>query len=117
LTVNGDPVRLKQCVLNLLSNAMKFTPVGGEIQITAAPAAAGMAGLWVADTGVGIAADEMARALTPFGQTSARLQSGQSGAGLGLPITKAIVEQHGGVLRLESAVGKGTTAAILLPEV
>jgi two-component system, cell cycle sensor histidine kinase PleC len=116
LLVIGDPVRLKQCMLNLLSNAMKFTPVEGEIRLTATPAGPGLAGLWVADTGVGIAPDELERAMAPFCQTSARAQSGHTGAGLGLPITKQIVERHGGTLTLTSALGQGTTAAILLPE-
>lgn len=113
--IKGDRLRLKQVLLNLLSNALKFTPPGGSIVITLPVPEFGMACLAVSDTGVGIAPDEIERAFAPFMQTSARPQNGQRGTGLGLPIARLIAERHGGAVSLDSVLGTGTTATIRLP--
>jgi two-component system, sensor histidine kinase len=113
--IKGDRLKLKQVILNLLSNAMKFTPAGGAVRISLTPPDFGMATVAVADTGVGISPDEIERALAPFGQTSAKPQNGQRGTGLGLLIARLIVERHGGLLSLESALGQGTVVTVRLP--
>lgn len=115
LYLRADRLKLKQVILNLLSNSLKFTPTGGSIQITLAAPDFGMASVAVSDNGVGIAPDEIERAFAPFGQTTAKPQNGQRGTGLGLPIARLIVERHGGLLSLDSAVGKGTTVTVRLP--
>jgi two-component system, sensor histidine kinase len=115
LTIHADRLRLKQVFLNLLSNALKFTPAGGQITLALPKTGFGMATVKVIDTGVGIAPEEISRAFAPFGQTSSKSQNGQRGTGLGLPIARLIVERHGGMLTLESDLGRGTTALVRLP--
>jgi signal transduction histidine kinase len=113
--IKGDRLKLKQVFLNLLSNAMKFTPAGGTIRVSLPVPCFGMAAASVSDTGVGIAPNEIERALAPFGQTSATPYNGQRGTGLGLPIARLIVERHGGTLSLESTLGVGTAVSVRLP--
>lgn len=113
--MKGDRLKLKQVILNLLSNALKFTPSGETVRVALTAPAYGMATIAVADTGVGIAPEEIERAFAPFGQTSAKPQNGQRGTGLGLPIARLIVERHGGTLSLESAIGQGTVVTVRLP--
>ena len=112
--VQADARRLKQILLNLLSNAVKFTPAGGHIRIEAALEEEGLR-VSVSDTGIGIAPEDLEKALRPFGQIDSRLARKYEGTGLGLPLTKSMIELHGGRLTLESAAGRGTTAAIWLP--
>ncbi len=112
--LRGDDRRLKQILLNLLSNAVKFTPAGGSVVLRARADAEGFH-LSVADTGIGIAAADLAKALSPFGQVDSRLARRYPGTGLGLPLTKAMVELHGGRLRIDSRVGLGTTVTVSLP--
>src|SRR5262249_20429817 len=112
--LRGDETRLRQIVLNLLSNAVKFTPHGGGIELaTRADAAATM--LTVADSGIGIARQHLARVMEPFGQVESALSRTVPGTGLGLPLTKRLVELHGGTLELASEPGAGTTVTLRFP--
>jgi PAS domain S-box-containing protein len=112
--VQADARRLKQILLNLMSNAVKFTPPGGRIQIQAGVEQDGLR-IAVEDSGIGIAADDLEKALRPFGQIDSRMARKYQGTGLGLPLTKSMIELHGGQLTLESEVGRGTKAIIWLP--
>ena len=111
----GDKRKLKQIVLNLLANAVKFTPAGGSVTIAVAQGADGGLCMELADTGIGIAASDISKALSPFGQIDNRLTSKVAGTGLGLPLTKSFVELHGGTFELESEPGKGTKATVRFP--
>jgi signal transduction histidine kinase len=110
----ADGRRLKQILLNLMSNAVKFTPSGGRVTVRARLAEGGLE-IIVADTGIGIAPHDLAKALQPFGQIDSRMSRKYQGTGLGLPLTKSMIELHGGSLRLESVVGYGTAATLWLP--
>ncbi len=113
--LQGDARRLKQIMLNLMSNAVKFTPTGGRVVVRATVRPDGLS-IAVADTGIGIATNDLDKALRPFGQIDSRLARKYQGTGLGLPLTKSMVELHGGHLTLDSEVGHGTTATIWLPK-
>jgi signal transduction histidine kinase len=112
--VHADARRLKQILLNLLSNAVKFTETGGSVLVRAIDEGDGLA-ISVADTGIGIAANDLEKALRPFGQIDSRMTRKYQGTGLGLPLTKSMIELHGGTLGIDSVAGKGTTATIWLP--
>jgi signal transduction histidine kinase len=114
IPLQGDPAKLRQIFLNLLSNAIKFTPRGGYIWIEAKHSPAGVA-VTVGDSGIGMSADDVAVALTPFGQVDNRLERRYEGTGLGLPLTKAFVELHGGTMNFESARGAGTRVTVTFP--
>lgn len=109
-----DERLLKQMLLNLLSNACKFTPPGGHICCSVSCDATGVA-FAVTDTGVGIPAEHLERVLEPFIQVDSSLIRRHEGTGLGLPLVKAMAELHGGTLRLASELGSGTTATLILP--
>ena len=111
--LNADERALKQMVINLVSNAVKFTKPGGRIRVTAAPADGGLA-ITVADTGIGIPADKLATVFEPFGQVDDGLHAAQ-GTGLGLPLVKRLVDLHGGSLTLDSTPKQGTTVCVLFP--
>jgi signal transduction histidine kinase len=113
--VRGDPVRLKQVLLNLLTNAIKFTPEGGEVTVRLSRADGGAVALDVDDTGIGIAPEDIATALTPFGQVVPQDGEQREGTGLGLPIARCLVERHGGTLTIENRAGGGTRVRIVLP--
>lgn len=113
--VMGDERALKQILINLMTNAVKFTERGGEIEVTGHQADDGDIVMSVRDTGIGIAADQMTKVLEPFGQTRNAYMAGESGTGLGLPITRSLVNLHGGTLELRSQPGVGTTVTIRLP--
>lgn len=115
-TVRADRRKLKQVLLNLLSNGLKFTPDGGKVTIKAWSNQEDGAVLQVIDTGVGIALEDIPKALSAFQQVSNDIEREQEGTGLGLPLTKALVEQHGGSLDLQSEVGTGTTVTVRLPK-
>jgi PAS domain S-box-containing protein len=102
-------------VLNLLSNAVKFTPPGGAVAVTATAAADGGVDLAIADTGIGIPPEAMDRVFEPFQQAEMDLNRQHEGVGLGLPMARALVELHGGTIRLDSAVGRGTVARVHFP--
>ncbi len=111
-----DERKLKKILLNLLSNAVKFTPDGGSVTVKTWFRPESGFVLQVADTGIGIAPEGIERALTPFGQVDNRLDRKYEGTGFGLPLTKALVEKHGGSLDLQSEVGAGTTVTVRLPK-
>ena len=117
-TIEADQRGLKQILLNLLSNAIKFTPPGGRVIVRAA-VVEGAAGrrvrLSVTDTGIGIAADDIGRLAKPFEQIETQHSKTQQGTGLGLALTKALVELHDGVLSIQSEPGLGTTVSLTLP--
>jgi PAS domain S-box-containing protein len=115
LRVTGDELRLEQVLLNLVSNAVKFTPSGGKVHVAAMSGPGGEVSISVADTGIGMAADEIPRALQPFGQIDNSLTRPHGGTGLGLPLAKRLVELHGGTLKIESAPGRGTIVTVTLP--
>ena len=114
-TLSVDGRRLKQLLLNLLSNAHKFTPEHGRIRIEAGRNATGGVTLSVEDTGAGMSAEEIYIAMQPFGQVRTGHHHAHSGTGLGLPIAIAIARQHGGDLVLDSVPGAGTKAIATLP--
>ena len=114
-TVDVDSKRLRQAIANLVGNALKFTPPGGTVSVTVRLERSGGMSFVVTDTGIGMEPQTISAALEPFRQLDRSLSRRFEGAGLGLSITKSIVELHGGVLLIESAVGEGTTASIVLP--
>lgn len=112
--VRADPTRLRQIVLNLVENAVKYTPQGGKIKIIAA-ARNGAVEVSVADTGVGIPADAKDRVFEPFFRAEGvRTQGGQAASGLGLALTKRLVEAQGGAIRFESEPGAGSVFTFTL---
>jgi PAS domain S-box-containing protein len=111
----ADKRAAKQILINLLGNAIKFTPQGGEVRLAAKSGEDGLVELSVADTGIGIPPEHIATALAAFGQVDNPLSRAQQGTGLGLPIVKSLVELHGGRFALESEVGKGTRVIAQLP--
>ena len=111
-----DGRRLRQVLLNLLGNALKFTPTDGRVRVTTAiDPAARQFELCIADTGVGIAVGDLTRVTEPFWQAPRDLNRAQEGVGLGLSVSRRIVERHGGRLLIDSTVGAGTTVTIVLP--
>jgi signal transduction histidine kinase len=116
--VRCDALRFRQILLNLMSNAVKFTPAGGRATVSAATHG-GFAVITVADTGIGMREEDIAVALEPFrqvgGNTRDVVTRRFAGTGLGLPLAKALVELHGGTLTIASVVDCGTTVCIRLP--
>lgn len=110
-----DPRRYRQMLMNLLSNALKYTEEGGEIRIDANRRKDGWFEIVVSDTGVGMPASDIAIALSPFGRTGDPLTRRLAGAGLGLPLVARMMQLHGGRLAIESAVGAGTRAILRFP--
>ncbi|MEO8301150.1 MAG: PAS domain-containing sensor histidine kinase [Rhizomicrobium sp.] len=110
-----DPRRLAQALGNLLANALKFTPEMGTVRLCARLQPSGGVQLIVEDTGIGMAPETIVAALEPFRQLDGSLSRRFEGAGLGLSIAKALAELHGGVLKIQSAVGEGTNVTIALP--
>jgi PAS domain S-box-containing protein len=111
----GDERAVKQVILNLISNAVKFTPSHGQVTISAESEERG--GLWVsiADTGPGISQEDLERLFQPFQQGEQWLTRQHEGTGLGLAISKKLMEMHGGTIRLDSTLGKGTTVWLRFP--
>jgi signal transduction histidine kinase len=110
----ADPRKLKQILLNLLSNSVKFTASGGRVATKVRETPAGIA-ISVADTGIGIAAQDIPVALAPFSQVDSALNRKFEGTGLGLPLAKALVELHQARFDLASEPGVGTTVEIRFP--
>lgn len=115
LTGRFDPARIGQVIDNLLSNAIKYTPDGGAVTIRAGREGDSLR-CEITDTGIGMTEEEQAQAFTRFFRAERAHSSTIPGAGLGLPITKTIVENHGGTIALASSPGKGTTVTLTLPE-
>ncbi|MEI8393863.1 MAG: hybrid sensor histidine kinase/response regulator [Rhodospirillaceae bacterium] len=113
----GDSRRIRQMLLNLLSNAIRFNHTGGAVALSAELSEPGQVDLIVCDTGIGMSATELAIARTPFGQVNSGLSRRHDGAGLGLPLAGMIAELHGGSLEITSSPGHGTTVRITLPAV
>ena len=111
----GDERKLKQILINLLSNAVKFTPQAGSVRVEAGTDGGGRLFVRVVDTGIGMAAEEIPKALEPFRQIDNRLARKYDGTGLGLPLTAAMLRLHGGALAIESVPGAGTTATAFFP--
>lgn len=113
--LRADERMLTQILLNLLSNAVKFTPPGGEVCVEARIDERKRFLIAVADTGIGIAKEDLASVMTTFGQVDSWLGRKNQGTGLGLPLVKSLIEVHGGELAIESELGKGTKAKVIFP--
>ena len=106
--LRADERRVRQILINLLANAVKFTPPGGEVLLTADREADGGLFISVLDTGIGMSAEDLTVALAPFGQVGAAEAQAEQGTGLGLPLTQRLLEAHGGSLEILSSCGQGT---------
>jgi len=113
LSVRADPEKLRQIIVNFLANAMKFTPKGGRIRV-GAERRDGLVRIWVSDTGVGIPDDQIASVFEPFFQVERGTTRRYPGIGLGLAIARDFAQAMNGELRLESTVGSGSVASVLL---
>jgi signal transduction histidine kinase len=111
----GDSAKLTQILVNLLSNAIKFTPSKGTVRLAIEQNGCGGLSFRVEDTGIGMSAEQIPLALAPFGQVDSGLARKYQGVGLGLPLTKRLVELHGGRIEITSAPGRGTTVMFHLP--
>jgi signal transduction histidine kinase len=111
---NGDARRLRQILLNLLSNAVKFTPRGGSATLAVEDSADALTFV-IADTGIGIAEEDLPRLFEPFAQASGRSEARAEGTGLGLALTKRLVELHGGTISVASRSGSGSSFKVRLP--
>ncbi len=114
--VLGDAAKLTQILVNLLSNAIKFTPAGGKVFLRIAREFQGGLTFRVADTGIGMSAEQIPIALSPFGQVDSGLNRKYDGVGLGLPLTKRLIELHEGTIEITSEPGRGTTVDFHLPK-
>ena len=114
--LNVDPRAMKQVLVNLLSNAIKYTPPGGHIDIGFASRSDGGVAIAIADTGIGMSAEDLRVAFEPFGRAGdIEERRRQQGTGLGLSLARALVRLHGGDLTLASELDRGTTATVILP--
>ena len=111
----ADNRKLKQILVNILANAIKFTDPGGRATLRVWCRAGSGYVFQVADTGIGIALEDIPKALAAFQQVDSDLNRKYEGTGLGLPLTKSLVELHGGSLDLQSEVGVGTTVTMRFP--
>jgi PAS domain S-box-containing protein len=116
VTIRADAQRLRQVMLNVAGNAVKFTPRGGSVAVTMRPDMRGGAIITVADSGVGISEANLQHVFEPFWQADSGLDRLKEGAGIGLPLARQLIALHGGRLELESRLGEGTKVTILLPE-
>jgi two-component system cell cycle sensor histidine kinase PleC len=115
LRIEADQRGLKQVLLNLISNAVKFTPEGGAVSVIVAPRDADTVRVSVADTGIGISAKDLERLAQPFEQVEGQHSKSTQGTGLGLALTKSLIELHGGAMTIDSEPGRGTTVWFDLP--
>ncbi len=109
-----DGRKFRQILVNLLSNAFKFTPAGGRVTLAAEFTPAGLS-LSVRDTGIGIAPEDIEHVLAPFGQVESAFSRRHHGTGLGLPLAKSLAELHGGTLAVQSVLNEGTVVTVRLP--
>ncbi len=114
IMLHADPLRLRQILINLLANAVKFTPNGGRVVVSFETTPTGPA-LVVSDTGIGMSSEEVAVAIQPFRQIDNTLVKRFEGVGLGLSLAKHLAEMHGGTLEIQSKKGSGTTIRVYLP--
>jgi signal transduction histidine kinase len=112
--LRADDRRFRQILINLFSNAVKFTPEGGRVHVSVRRLNGGIA-IAIRDTGIGISPDQIPKALQPFGQIDSKISRKYEGTGLGLPLAKHLVELHGGTLTIRSEVNVGTTVTLILP--
>jgi two-component system, cell cycle sensor histidine kinase PleC len=115
IRLSADHRLLKQIMLNLLSNAVKFTPEGGRVTVRARKTAGGWVSISIADTGIGIPEEALARLGRPFEQVESQLTKSHQGSGLGLAIAKSLTELHHGSMRIHSTPGRGTMVLLRLP--
>jgi signal transduction histidine kinase len=115
IVLSGDDRAIKQIVLNVLSNAVKFSNHGGTVEVQVAVEKVDTLLLEIKDGGIGMTREELDRAMQPFGQAKAGITRTYGGTGLGLPITKGLVEAHGGRLSIDSSPNLGTLVSIRLP--
>ena len=113
--IQADRDKVRQCLVNLCSNAVKFTPAGGQITVTAEPEAIGRVAIHVTDSGIGIGEEHLDRVFDVFYQVDGSSPREYGGAGLGLAIVKSFVEAHGGAVRVRSSQGQGSIFTIVLP--
>ncbi len=113
--VRGDPEQLERVLVHLLGNAVKFTKPGGAARLLVDREAGGGLRVQVQDTGIGIPLDKIQAVLAPFGQADSRSARGYEGAGLGLPLSRRLIELHGGTLALSSEAGQGATVCARFP--
>jgi signal transduction histidine kinase len=106
---------IRQIMINLVGNAIKFTPAGGFVAVAGTRLACGGYALTVRDSGIGMSKDDIAKALTPFGQVENKMTATHNGTGLGLPLAKAMLELHDGTLGIESEPGRGTVIVLKFP--
>jgi two-component system cell cycle sensor histidine kinase PleC len=110
-----DERLIRQIVLNLLTNAIKFTGEGGKVVLSIAVDREHGIFIQVQDSGIGIAPQDIARVIRPFEQVETVLSRTHGGTGLGLPLTSKLTELHGGTFDIQSQVGRGTTVVVRLP--
>ncbi len=113
--LRASKVKLKQILVNLLANAVTFTPAGGQVRLSVGHVADGGVLIRISDTGIGMTADEIELALQPFAQVDSKLSRKYEGTGLGLPLARRLIELHGGRLEIESQPDMGTTADVIVP--
>ncbi len=116
--LRGDLRTVRQILINLISNAIKFTPAGGSVTVTARRQSLAMGGgllIQIADTGVGIAEQDIPKVLAPFGQIEGPLHREHQGTGLGLPLVQSFMQLHGGEMSIDSALAEGTTISLQFP--
>jgi signal transduction histidine kinase len=106
---------VRQIMINLVGNAIKFTPAGGLVEVASTGLSCGGYAVTVRDSGIGMNPDDIVKALTPFGQVENKMTATHNGTGLGLPLAKAMLELHGGQLEIESAPGRGTMIVLKFP--
>ncbi len=114
IVLRGDRRRVAQVLINLLANAVKFTPAGGHVTVRTSCDIDGFA-ISVSDTGIGIAPEDIPKALDRFGQVENSLVRKYDGTGLGLPLAKQLMELHGGTLSIDSMLRVGTTVTVRFP--
>ena len=113
--LKGDPTKVRQIVSNLVTNAVKYSPDGGEVKIKVYLDDARDMVIEVADQGIGIPKEDIDKILQPFERTQVSKDRKIEGTGLGLPLTKGLIEAHGGSIHIEGEVGSGTTVTVKLP--
>ena len=116
VSLKCDRERLRQALFQLASNAVKFTEEGGSVRISSTTVPSGGVTISIADSGIGISPDDLPRIVEPFEQADSSLARNYEGLGLGIPLARAFVRLHGGDIAIESALGRGTTVRISLPD-